>query len=536
MPRGRHFAVTWSIPDGYGGMTAAMLARSSSFARLGGVPVQVLTFDACPDTPALEARLRERGAIADGVSIVNLVEWLRSNPLPGGRLRLDEGEFTPLDDGAGDRGGAPAAVADDVLRRDDGRVIARVRRDADGRVLQIDHLRDDGTLVLSDRRDRRERGTLGGRTLVLCDGTGAPVRSWRRAWPLYTAWLDALTTGHPAFMIVDSKTIAPFMLEYRRANVVTAHVVHASHRAAPGARHPIRASRREVFERLDDFDLVALLSRRQADEVAAIVGPHEHVAVIANAKPPESSSRPRSSRAPRSSPAGASMPDRPVGAGIMLASLTARKRVSHAIRAVATASGSAPATGGPAGLSLDVYGDGEERAELEHLAAEVPGVRLHGFVPDARQHLAQASFLLLTSRSEGFPLVLVEAMAAGCIPIAYDLRYGPADLIRDGRNGFLVKPGDVDALSAAIASLQRMPPRRLAAMRRAAVRSARAFDERRVVATWARELSWAQARRELRRSPRMPRLRAALHRVPFGAGARRAGVRVRAFVDRATLR
>ncbi|MFF2273846.1 glycosyltransferase [Agromyces sp. NPDC058136] len=517
MPRGRHFAVTWSIPGGYGGMTAAMLARSSSFARLGGVPVQVLTFDACPDTPALEDRLRERGAIADGVRIVNLVEWLRANPLPGGRLRLDEGEFTPLAE----------AEADEVLRREDGRVIARVRHGDEGRVLQIDHLRDDGSLVLSDRRDRRERGVLGGRSLVLCDETGAPVRSWRRAWPLYTAWLDALTMGHPAFMIVDSKTIAPFMLDYRRANVVTAHVVHASHRAAPGAEHPIRASRREVFERLDDFDLVALLSRRQADEVAAIVGPHEHVAVISNAKPPESSTGTGSSTAWGSSPAGASTPARPLGAGIMLASLTARKRVSHAIRAVASASPAAPD-----GLSLDVYGDGEERAQLEQLAADVPGLRLHGFVPDARQHLAQASFLLLTSRSEGFPLVLVEAMAAGCIPIAYDLRYGPADLIRDGRNGFLVKPGDVDALAAAIASLQRMPPRRVAAMRRAAVRSARAFDERRVVATWARELSWAQARRELRRSHRVPRLRAALHRVPFGAGARRAAVRAQAVVGR----
>ena len=54
MPRGPQFAVTWSIPDDYGGMTAAMLARSSAFSRLGGVPVDVLTFDARPDTADLE--------------------------------------------------------------------------------------------------------------------------------------------------------------------------------------------------------------------------------------------------------------------------------------------------------------------------------------------------------------------------------------------------------------------------------------------------------------------------------------------------
>ncbi|MFE6966112.1 glycosyltransferase [Agromyces sp. NPDC057679] len=510
MPRGRHFAVTWSIPDDYGGMTAALLARSSAFARLGGVEVQVLTFDACADTPSLEARLRDRGAIATGVRIVNLVEWLRSNPLPGGSLRLDRETFTPLAEGE----------ADEMLRRDDGRVIARVRRDDGGRLLQIDHLRDDGSLVLSDRRDTRRRGEPGGRSLVLCDASGAPVRSWRRAWPMYTAWLDALTASEPSCMIVDSKTIAPFMLGYRRSHVITAHVVHASHRAGRGAEHPVRASRREVFAHLDDFDLVALLSQRQAAEVAELVGPHEHLTVIPNARPPRDADA-ETRRRRRGSP------PRPVGAGVVLASLTPRKRVSDAIAAVAAAQRDAAAP-----LTLDVYGDGEEREALARRASEAPGVQLHGFAPDARRQLATRSFLVLTSRSEGFPLVLVEAMAAGCIPIAYDIRYGPADLIRHGRNGLLVPSGDLEALAAAIGSLQRMPPRKVAAMRRAAVRSARAFDERRVVATWARELSWARARRDLRRSHRVPRLRAALHRVPFGPRLRRMAVRAQAAVGR----
>lgn len=513
MPRGRHFAVTWAIPDDYGGMTGALLARSASFARLGGVGVSVLTFDARPDTPQLEQRLRDRGAIADGVEIVNLYEWLRSNPLPGGRLRLDRDVFTPLGEDE----------ADESTERD-GRVVARIRHDEAGRVLQIDHLREDGSLVLSDRRDTRQRGEPGGRSLVLCDAEGTPVRSWRRAWTLYTAWLDALTASTPSYMIVDSKTIAPFMLSYRRAHVTTAHVVHASHRAAPGDGHPVRASRREVFEHLEEFDLVALLSRRQAAEVAEIAGPHEHLAVIPNARPPRQSAGGALGRGPRP---GGGASQRPVTAGIVLASLTPRKRVSDAIEAVAAAQNASRSP-----LTLDVYGDGEERDALARLASGGPGVRLHGFAPDARRHLAATSFLLLTSRSEGFPLVLVEAMAAGCIPIAYDIRYGPADLIRDGKNGLLVPSGDVDALAAAIGSLQGMSPRKVGAMRRAAQRSARRFDERRVVATWARELSWARARRELRRSRTTPRLRAALQRVPFGAPMRRAAVRAHAAVGR----
>ncbi|MFK4730782.1 glycosyltransferase [Agromyces mediolanus] len=486
MPRGRQFAVTWAIPSDYGGMTQAMLARCASFARLGGTPVEVLTFDAHPDVPGLEAGLRSRGALAHGVSLVNLYEWLREHPLPGGSLRLDRDAFTPLDD----------AGADELLRRGD-RVVARLRHDDAGRLLQIDHLRADGTLVLSDRRDARERGAVGGRSVVLCDESGAPVRSWARVWHLYTAWLDALTAGERSFMIVDSKTIAPFMLGYRRKHVVTAHVVHASHRSGRGETHPVRASRREVFDRIDEFDLVALLSKRQAEEVAELVGERPNVVVIPNARPARQGSAPTIVR-PRSG-------------GVVLAALTRRKRVQDAVRAMTLANAEQAQP-----VRLDVYGDGECRAEVEALAAKAPGVRLHGYDPTARQHLDGASFLLLTSRSEGFPLVLVESMAAGCLPIAYDIRYGPADLIRDGRTGFLVPEGDVEGLARAVRRLEAMPAARVAAMRRRAMQAARDFDEERVVAKWSLELTRALERRQHRRPSWRLRLRRAVSHSPLG--------------------
>ena len=156
----------------------------------------------------------------------------------------------------------------------------------------------------------------------------------------------------------------------------------------------------------------------------------------------------------------------------MLASLTARKRVDHAIGVAARS-----------GVGLDVFGDGD-RADA--VRAAIPAhaahrIRLHGHRPDARDHLPRASFLLQTGSSEGFPLVLAEAMAAGTIPIAYDVPYGPADLIDDGRNGLLVPSGDEDALAAAVTRLATLPPRRLARMRRAARRTARAYSERAVV-------------------------------------------------------
>ena len=103
----------------------------------------------------------------------------------------------------------------------------------------------------------------------------------------------------------------------------------------------------------------------------------------------------------------------------------------------------------------------------------------------AREELAAASFVLLTGSSEGSPLVLVEAMAAGCIPIAIDVPYGPADLIRDRVNGFLIPSAD------AITELRSLTPSRRAAMRRAAQRTARQYSDIAAVRRWSRALRGA---------------------------------------------
>ena len=60
--------------------------------------------------------------------------------------------------------------------------------------------------------------------------------------------------------------------------------------------------------------------------------------------------------------------------------------------------------------------------------------------------MARASIYALSSRFEGFPLVLIEAMSKGMAVVAFDCPTGPADVIDDHRNGLLVPPKDVDAL------------------------------------------------------------------------------------------
>ena len=89
----------------------------------------------------------------------------------------------------------------------------------------------------------------------------------------------------------------------------------------------------------------------------------------------------------------------------------------------------------------------------------------------------------MSSRSEGFPLVLLEAMAVGLPVVSFDCRNGPADIVRHARDGLLVPDHDVGALAAALCALLADPARRRR-MGCAAVERARDHDLDAICARW----------------------------------------------------
>ena len=64
--------------------------------------------------------------------------------------------------------------------------------------------------------------------------------------------------------------------------------------------------------------------------------------------------------------------------------------------------------------------------------------------------MSNASIYALSSRFEGFPLILCEAMSKGMAPVAFDCPTGPSEMIRDGENGLIVPLGDIDGFAAAL--------------------------------------------------------------------------------------
>lgn len=98
---------------------------------------------------------------------------------------------------------------------------------------------------------------------------------------------------------------------------------------------------------------------------------------------------------------------------------------------------------------LLIVGDGVERAALQAQAAKALGVTFLGALPqgEVARWIGAADVLVLPSRSEGTPNVVVEALASG-VPVVASRVGGIGELVTDGSNGILVEPGEASALAA----------------------------------------------------------------------------------------
>lgn len=146
---------------------------------------------------------------------------------------------------------------------------------------------------------------------------------------------------------------------------------------------------------------------------------------------------------------------------------------------------------------LVIWGEGPMRPMLEQQIASLnlaSRITLPGRTETPWSELLQADAFALTSAVEGFPNVLLEAMALGCPCIAFDCPSGPAEMTRQGNDALLVPLGDTAALSQGLLRLMQEPGLRADLARRGAQSVRERYALPQVLALWDELIKQACAR------------------------------------------
>nr|WP_237688384.1 glycosyltransferase [Arthrobacter jiangjiafuii] len=129
---------------------------------------------------------------------------------------------------------------------------------------------------------------------------------------------------------------------------------------------------------------------------------------------------------------------------LIVCRLENQKRLQDAIHAFAHVLEKRPTA------RLEIYGTGSKLQEWTDLVKSLNisnSVLFMGYEPRPERQYERASVFIMTSLFEAQPLSLLEALAHGCPIVSYDIKYGPAEMVRQGSNGFLSPEGNIKTLS-----------------------------------------------------------------------------------------
>jgi glycosyltransferase involved in cell wall biosynthesis len=498
LPAAQYVFVVGAVPRNFGGRTASILNKCRLLKQLGDVDSTIVTLNYSAEIEDISADLRRRGLLVDGVRIVNLHDYFDGDSAGGSEVvhhAVDEPGMEKIRDPDQEVYRYYENGVYRLYKRfdDEGRLLIRDRfnenrgrtqRDEfglNGRIrrttfMDLHHnlprqeifYRSDGTpymnkwLVVNPatRSSRVER-------ITLMDAQGRPAEVLESNVALIQSYLDKLIGDAHTFLTVESRRSDHETLTYRRPNVKQVYVLHNPHVTLPGDDlSTIRPTYKPLFDRRDEVDAIVFLTNAQRADAEATFGERKSFRVI-----------PHPIRSTQQVP----FEDRDPNLVVMLARLDQQKQLGDAITAFGQVVKQVPTA------RLEIYGQGPDQQKLQGQIDELglgASVALMGYTKDPAGVYHRAALSMLTSKFEGFGLVLLESLSNGCPVVSYDVKYGPSDIVADGVNGYLVESGATDELAARVVEvLQDDLLRRRLSERAGVVR--KEFSEEAFVARWS---------------------------------------------------
>ncbi|MEY8752206.1 glycosyltransferase [Alkalicoccobacillus gibsonii] len=203
---------------------------------------------------------------------------------------------------------------------------------------------------------------------------------------------------------------------------------HTNHFMSPHSYgSEIKAEHKKLLNKLEGLDSVVVLSDEQKKDIVSQFGNYNNIDVIPNSINNVINSEPKRHSKIIS----------------IVARYDAIKQLDHSIRAFKDVIKSVP------DAKLEIYGNGSDETRLKNIITELQlqsNVFIKGYSKDVSEVYSHSVVTILTSKYEGFGLVIAESMINETPVISYDISYGPKDIITNGLDGFLIEKDNIELL------------------------------------------------------------------------------------------
>lgn len=461
----------WKLDDDFGGLTKAMLQRAKLFSEYNqDLKIKIFTFGFNPNFEYTSALVRDQYKLNNNVQILNIYDFLQQKHTSE-QLMIGENYH----------------IADDCFSIEKVKNKAAYRYYKNGLYVMYKSFETkNGKLKFIDffnenrYRIRREEfdvnGVLRKKTyfdyftnkpkqelyysnnnlcylskwykleneqnkidrIVLFDKDDEITNIFNSIHEFRLHWTKKMiNTSNKNFAICDARPIDNIVLSLEEQNIYKIFVTHSIHLRPPfDYDSELRSGNRAVINNIRKPDAIVFLTKAQKLDVIKRCGDTNNLYVI-----------PHSYNDAVVQP---NFKEKDLNKVVLLARYHKEKQVDHAIKAFSEVVKKIP------DAKMELYGFGVEETNFKIMIKELNlehNVFVSGITNTPAKVFRENGISLLTSKYEGFGLVILESLANGTPVIAYNIKYGPDDMIIHDHNGLLVEPNNINQLSKAIIKL-----------------------------------------------------------------------------------
>ncbi|MBF2779555.1 glycosyltransferase [Staphylococcus saprophyticus] len=230
--------------------------------------------------------------------------------------------------------------------------------------------------------------------------------------------------GEEPVFIIDGQGSLRRAQNLSKKNCKVYFVIHTNHLLKPYTSDSKFVLQKEtVFKNIDQIDGLVVLTERQKKDIVNVYGKENKFFVI-----PNYIQKPKINKIPKNK-----------NEIIIVSRLAKGKRIDKAIKIFSRVIKQVPSA------KLKIYGDGNEKKNLQALINKLKlddNVFLMGHTNEVMKKFSEANINIMTSETEAFPSIIIEALLCRTPTVSLDINYGPSDIINSNNGGIVVQNED----------------------------------------------------------------------------------------------